>query len=81
MTSPGTVRVHLEVGVLLEGSWRSPLSAPNLFDHQTEDLCEWEGGTYAKICQLLTLRDQVPLLISPTICTKVTNMGGDDDGK
>ncbi len=81
VTSPSAVRVHLEVGVLLEGPWRSPLSAPNLFDQQTEHLCEGEGGTRAKISQLLTLRDLVPLLILPTIRTKVADMGGDDDGK
>ena len=51
VTSPGAVRVQFEAGVLQR---RSLLSMPNLFDQQTEDLCEGIGGTCTKISHLLT---------------------------
>ena len=49
MTSPGVVQVQLEAWVLHRRPQAAVAERAKSFDQQTEDLCEGERGTRAKI--------------------------------
>ncbi len=81
MTYPGVVWVQSEAGVVHQRPQAVMAERTKSYQSKTEDLYEGERRTRAKISNLMTLCDLVPLLITPSIRTKVANMGGDDDDK